>query len=148
MSNKQEQVSTEETLHAMEIYLNEYIHRDTHMWSQTYRFFFAALIVMLLPNLTERVGITIPEKFSLYTKIFPIMGIILSVVFLHVALLLAKRFAAISKTYSNLINQLPEELRRISIKDMPIKLLNYSPNYLLLFSMFLVLLTLGITLLI
>lgn len=48
----------------LNIYLQEYIHRDNLMWSQTYKFFFASLIIMLLPNLTERLGIIIPEIFS------------------------------------------------------------------------------------
>jgi len=148
MSDKNEKVKTEDILSAMGIYLDEYIHRDTHMWSQTYKFFFSSLVVMLLPYLTERIGIQIPDEFALYTKIFPAAGIVLSFAFLYVSLSLAKRFNAVSQTYNKLINQLPEELRRVSIKDLPCKFLDRSPNNILLTCMFLVLLILGIILLI
>ena len=148
MQQQRNSLEVQEILSAMEIYLTEYIHRDTHMWSQTYRFFFAALTIMLLPYLTERLGISLPETFQQHPKIFPAVGIVLSVVFLYISLLLAKRFAAISQTYNNLVKLLPTKIRRKSIKDMPIKVLNYSPNYLLSFAMFTVLIILGIVLLV
>lgn len=130
-------------IQAMDHYLQEYIHRDNHMWSQNYKFFFSSLIVMLLPNLTERFGISLPEKLTTYDWIFPAVGIILSFVFLYVSLGLARRFNAVSITYNNLIDLLPTELQRTSIKNMPVKILNKSYAYVMSVLMFLSLLIIG-----
>lgn len=143
-----EGIDQETLIKVINIYLQEYIHRDNHLWKQNYKFFFASLAVMLLPYLTEQFGITIPEIFNENSWIFPVMGIILAMLFLYVALGLAKRFKAISMTYDRLIRCLPKELQRKSIEDMGVKLLNYTPNYILPCIMFVVLITIAILLLI
>jgi YbbR domain-containing protein len=101
---------------------------------------------MLLPNLTERLGIAIPQFFSSYVWLFPLMGIIIAIVFLYVSLGLAKRFQASSQTYNKIIKLLPEELQRESIKNMPIKILNHTNTYILPILMFAVLIILGVIL--
>lgn len=128
----------------LNIYLQEYIHRDNLMWSQTYKFFFASLIIMLLPNLTERLGIIIPEIFSSHKWIFPLAGIALAIIFLYVSLGLAKRFQASSKTYNNLISLLPEKVQRVKLDELPIKILDKTHNYIIIILMFLVLIIIGI----
>lgn len=138
--------NTDSIISLMNIYLQEFIHRDKHMWSQNYRFFFASLTIMLLPNLTERLGIAIPQFFSSYVWLFPLMGIIIAIVFLYVSLGLAKRFQASSQTYNKIIKLLPEELQRESIKNMPIKILNHTNTYILPILMFAVLIILGVIL--
>ncbi len=142
--NKELECNTEMVINAMNLYIQEYIHRDSHMWSQSYKFYFSALVVTLLPNLTEGLGISLPEKLSNHDYIFPIFGMVLSFVFLYVSLGLAKRFLAISATYNRLVTMLPEELRRISIKDMPMKFLNHSVSYVVIILMFLSLLCIEI----
>ncbi len=122
---------------AMEVYLQEYTHREKHMWSQNYRFFFSSLIVMLLPNLTDYFSLNIPKFLTEHAYIFPLLGIVMSVVFLYVSLNLGKRFKAISDTYNDLIKKLPEAYKRISIEDMPYKFLNKSNYYPVVALMFL-----------
>lgn len=139
-----ENITTEQILETLNVYLQEYIYRDTHMWNQNFRFFFASLVVMFLPNLTEGFGITIPDIFLKNSWVFPTVGVILAIVFLYVSLSLAKRFQAISKTYNKLINMLPEDLRRISIKNLPYKFLNKTHIFLIPILMFTALIVLGI----
>ena len=143
-----EELSNEILLKAMSVYITEFIHRDKHMWNQNYRFFFASLVVMFLPNLTKKLGFEIPGVFSNVNWIFPTLGMVLALVFLYVALGLAKRFKAISKTYCNIIDMLPKSLHRVSIEDMPIKFVNHSHVYVMPIAMFVALMVTGIILII
>lgn len=143
-----ENIDQDTLIKVINIYLQEYIHRDNHFWKQSYRFFFASLVVMLLPYLTEQFGITIPEIFDKNKYIFPIVGMILAALFLYIALSLAKRFKAVSTTYDQLIQKLPKGLKKESIKNMPGKILNSTPNYALPCIMFAVLIAIGVILLI
>ena len=136
-------VSNDEIFQAMNIYLTEWIHRDKHMWFQTYNFFFAALVVMFLPNLTEKLGFTIPTALARH-YVFPILGIILSFVFFYVSIGQAKRLQASGITYRKLIKQLPEELQRHSITQMrEFKMVNHTMAYIIPVAMFIFLLILG-----
>lgn len=146
--NEIKSIDNDMIINLLNIYLQEYIHRDNHMWSQTYKFFFASLVIMLLPNLTERLGINIPEIFSSHKWIFPLAGIALAIIFLYVSLGLAKRFQASSETYNKLINLLPKEVQRVKLAELPIKLLNKTHNYILITLMFLVLIIIGILMLV
>ncbi len=146
--NNTENIDDDMIINLLNIYLQEYIHRDEHMWSQTYKFFFASLVIMLLPNLTERLGINIPEIFSSNKWIFPLAGIALAIIFLYVSLGLAKRFQASSETYNKLIALLPKEVQRVKLADLPMKLLNKTHNYILVTLMFLVLIIIGVLMLV
>lgn len=140
--------SNDEIFKAMNIYLTEWIHRDKHMWSQTYKFFFASLVVMLLPNLTNKLGFVIPEILHKH-NIFPILGLCLSVVFFYVSIGHAKRLRAIGKTYDKLIHKLPKDLQRISIWELKeFKLVNYTMGYVVPIAMFLSLIAIGTLLII
>lgn len=143
MKNEEGKKDVDQILTTMNIYLNEMIHRDKHMWSQNYKFFFASLTFMLLPNLTQKLGFEIPNKFINSHYFFPIIGVCMSFVFLYVSLGHAKRFLACSKTYRKLILQLPENLRRISLDKMPMKFLNHNTAYVIPILMFIALLVLG-----
>lgn len=107
-----------DVLQTMEICIQEYIHRDNHMWSQIYKFFLATLLVILLPNLTDFIGITIPDELKDKYWIFPICGILMSFVFLYNSISLIRRFQAVSKTYNKLIRQLPENLQREKLENI------------------------------
>jgi hypothetical protein len=108
-------LNTDQIIALMDVYLNEWMHRDELLWSQVFRFFYATLIVTVLPNIATFVGITLPEINS---KIFPILGMLMALVFLYVGLGYGMRMGASSLTYEKMINMLGnEELERISIKD-------------------------------
>ena len=73
----------EELLSLMSIYFTEWSHRDSLMWKQVCTFFFAAFVVTLLPfakiweiSLTK----VIPDF------VFPIVGIVLSLIFLYITI--------------------------------------------------------------
>ena len=106
-------------LHAMEVYLQEYIHRDTHMWSQNFKFFYASLIVTLLPYLGDRLGITLPVELNRISVVFPIIGIFLAILFMYTSYGLTNRFRAVSDTYMRLAqHELPKYLQLTSIRDL------------------------------
>ena len=73
---------TQNKIAAMEVYIQEYIHRDTHMWNLSLKFYFASLIITLLPLLNI---IELPISLKTHKIIFPIVGIILAFLFLYIA---------------------------------------------------------------
>lgn len=107
---------TEDLINVMNVYITDYIHRDTHMWSQNFKFFFASLTVMLLPYVKNIFEFEIPEILNT-NLFFPIFGIVLDFIFLYNAISLTKRFRYTSKTYNKMICQLPEELRRVNFDN-------------------------------
>lgn len=139
LKKQKAEYNTEVILNALEIYLQEYIHRDNHMWAQKYRLFFSTLVVILLPNLATGIGMDLPELLSSHSYIFPVLGLGLAFIFLYISLALAKRFNSVSKTYNKLILMLPKELQRIKLEDLPIKLLNHPNAYLITAFMFIAL---------
>lgn len=114
--NKVEDVP-EQHLKLMEIYLSEWIHRDSFLWTQTVHFFYATLIVIIFPNAAQRLGVVFP---SFSPVIFPVVGFIMAITFLIISLGLARRLAAIGDTYQALIDMLPEEYRRKHDGDLKI----------------------------
>ena len=103
----------------MDIYLSEWVARNELLWNQWFKFYYATLIVLFLPQLTGFVGIDLP-KFP--TILFPCIALMLSFAFFYVSLGYAKRLEASGRTYQNLINLLPPELRRVSITNPEIKM--------------------------
>lgn len=78
MSNEQQnnQPLSEEyatTISLLNIYLEEWRLRDQLIWSQMYRFFYAILIIILLPNLDFYLKSNLP---SLPIYIFRILGLL------------------------------------------------------------------------
>ncbi len=107
--------STEHVISLMDIYLREWEHRDTLLWSQVFKLFYANLIIIVLPNIAGFLDIELP---MINTKAFPILGIVVSIIFLYVALGYAVRLRACSLTYELIMHMLnSKEHERISIKD-------------------------------
>lgn len=138
-----------DVIHLMEIYLTEWCHRDSWLWKQMYTWFFAGLVVDILPFTTIwNIDLTnvIPKW------IFPIVGIIISIFFSIMSGAYTIRLAAVGKTYANLIETLPTEMRRIKIADMGdkhiFKLLNYPMTRVLPEVMMIALMALSVTMLI
>lgn len=121
MHNENNDVEKTDTLYKdqiislMEIYLNEWEHRDSLLWKQAFKFFYANLVVTVLPSIAEFVGISLPP---INKKVFPIIGIIMSMVFLYIGIGYAIRLRASSRTYENTMKLLGDEKYcRVSIKD-------------------------------
>ena len=122
-------------LDLMNIYWAEWCARNETLWNQVFKYFYATLIVLFLPNISTFIGIALPVVPSV---LFPAVALIMSLVFLYVSLGFAKRLEAIAKTYQNLINLLPPELRRIPMSSPEISMgkfynkpLSYITSYLM-----------------
>lgn len=107
------------TISLLNLYLNEWIRRDQILWSQIFKFFYAILIIILLPNLALHFDLVLPNNFPIL--IFRLIGFFLSFLFLYIALGYTIRLQAIGDTYSEIIKTLPLEYQRISIKDIKFK---------------------------
>lgn len=113
----QEEMATDrdDIITLMGVYLSEWEHRDELLWTQVFRYFYATLIVTVLPNIATSIGINLPE---VNVKIFPIIGLVMALVFLYVGLGYAIRLRASSRTYEKMMNLLNDErYKRISIRD-------------------------------
>ena len=110
-----EKLNTDQIISLMEIYLTEWAHRDELLWTQVFQYFYATLIVIVLPNIAAFIGIVLPQ---INTKLFPIIGMVMALVFLYVGLGYAIRLRASSRTYEKMMGLLgSEEYARISIRD-------------------------------
>lgn len=109
-------MSTENKIALMNVYLSEWSHRDTLLWHEIYTYFYSTLIVILLPNIAKFIGIDLPDLPRL---LFPIVGIILSIVFLYICLGYAKRLQAAGDSYQKIINMLPVKYRRVRVTKLP-----------------------------
>lgn len=114
-----EDVQIEDLINLMNVYLSEWNHRDELLWSQVFRYFYVTVVAIFLPNIAGFLGIKLPDKLP--NIIFPIAGLLLSVVFLYVSIGYAKRLEAVGKTYQKLISYLPIDLQRYSLLDPEIK---------------------------
>ena len=108
----------ENVIELMNLYLSEWEHRNEMLWVQVFKHFYATLTVMFLPNIASFLRIDLPNFPSI---VFPIVALLLSILFLYVSVGYAKRLEASSKTYMRLMKLLPKKLRRISIKSAKIK---------------------------
>lgn len=136
-NKKDKNYNIDNKLKVLDVYMQEYIHRDNRMWDLSLKFFFASLTVILLPTLDI---MNIPERMSKNLYFFPIIGIGLAIIFLIVSLHQVKRFIAVSKTYSRIVNSLPKSIKREKIKS-PTEI---SICYPLFISMFIALIILAI----
>lgn len=97
------------------VYLSEWQHRDELLWTQVFKYFYATLVVTVLPNAAAFVGIELPE---INDKLFPVIGMVMGIIFLYVGLGYAVRLRASSRTYEKIMKMLGDEkYERISIHD-------------------------------
>lgn len=115
---KKEKIETSELIELMGIYLSEWEHRDTLFWSQIFKFFYAILIFILFPYLLEGLGVSDDVLLKVPVRMFPMIGIVLSFIFLYVGLAYSARLVAINKSYINLIALLPQNnIKRLKVTD-------------------------------
>ena len=132
--------TTENLLTLMSIYIEEWKHRDSMLWKQVFTYFFAILVVMIIPfaNINGfSLGDTVPKY------IFPIIGILLNFIYALVCYNYAARLSAVGDIYSHIISVLPPEYQRKRIDKMPFI---FTMSYLLAFLFPLCLFILGILL--
>ena len=104
--------TTDQLLSLMNLYFSEWTHRDSIMWKQIFTFFFAIFVIVLLPfaNIWD-VALVGP----LPAVLFPIVGFVLTLIFLYVSIGYARRLSKIGESYRELIEHLPREYQRNSI---------------------------------
>ena len=113
-----QEVTTEHFLNLMAIYQSEWQFRSELHWKLNFKFFYADIVVLFLPNISAKLGIDLSGFPSV---VFPIVAAILSLIFLYFAIGTAKRVEASAKTYANMLKLIPAELRRISVVSADIK---------------------------
>lgn len=84
------------------------------LWKQVFTYFFTTLIVMILPfaNIWE---FSLGNKIGLW--IFPVIGLLMTLVFSVIGKGYAIRLQAIGHTYGELIDKLPKEFKRQKIEQ-------------------------------
>lgn len=110
-------LNVDQIISLMSIYLNEYEHRNDLLWRQVFQFYYATLIVIVLPNITDFLQINVPEIPS---QIFYIIGSIMSILFWYVAVGTALRTRASYIAYEKVANLLEDEKHtysRVLLKD-------------------------------
>ena len=144
--NDSKELDPEQLISLMAIYLDEWKHRDSLLWSQTFKLFYANLIVIILPYVTNFLGLSLPP---INNKIFFIIGIVFAFVFLYIGLGYAKRLNASSATYKNMMKLLgKEQYCRVPLEKIKGgKLFKPSIATVLVYAMFFALEIIAITLL-
>lgn len=128
------------TISLLNIYFLEWSHRDQMLWKQTFRFYYAALVLILLPNIAARLQIELP---SIPNFVYRWGGLLISMIFLYFSLGYATRLLLISKSYGRLLDKLPSEYTQKDFDDFkPIsihvaKLLKPRLGYILCITLFL-----------
>lgn len=135
------------TISLLNIYFSEWHHRSQTLWSQTFKFYYAVLIIILLPNITSYFQIVLPKLPAIF---FRIIGLFLSFIFLYISLGYAIRLHCIGVTYQNIISKLPYEYQREKIKNLKYKNIYWGKpfslnlSYIICITLFLSLLILSI----
>lgn len=106
--------NTNDLLMLMDIYLTEWRHRDSLLWKQVFVYFYAIVIIIILP-FVDVLGVGFEDILPRW--IFSATGIILSFIFLIVSKGYADRLKSIGDTYNRLIKMLPVQFRRNEIKS-------------------------------
>lgn len=115
MGQNQEKLNYDQIISLLSIYESEWEHRNNIIWSQIFKFFYLSIFVMVLPNITEYLAISLP---NIPVKLFPFIGFILSTLSFAMSLSYSKRLEASSETYNNINNMLPIEYRRVRLKNL------------------------------
>lgn len=139
-------LDSDQLIALMDVYLSEWMHRDDLLWTQVFKYFYANLIVIVLPNIAEFIGIVLPPMNK---KIFPIIGIIMAILFLYVELGYVKRLTASSRSYEKIMEMLEnKDYKRVPVKELPYGwLFNSRMSEVLVVAMFFSLLAIAIVLL-
>lgn len=107
-------VTENEIIDLMEIYLDEWKHRDSMFWDQTFKFYFATLVIIVLPQLSWFDS----PKF-MPQEMLNAVGFVMSCVFLFVSFMYGSRLRASSKTYHRMIELLGDDrVKRVSVIEL------------------------------
>ena len=142
------EITTEDLINLSSLYLSEWYDRYNLHWDLNFKFFYADIIVLFLPNLSAKLGIDLSGFPAI---VFPAVAAVLSLVFLYFSIGIAKRVEANSKAYARVTQFFPPELQRVSLISSDIKrgkLFNIRLDPILCYAMFLSLFFLSIVMII
>ena len=103
----------------MRMYQDEWIYRDTSFWKHVFTFFYASLFVTLLPSIIViKAGKDSFSNVGIPPWLFPIVGILIAVVFIFLAVQDGERSNAARLSYQKVMKQLPDKWQREPVPDM------------------------------
>lgn len=109
--------STEQLMALINTYLTEWQHRDRLFWKQAFAYFTSILAISALPFVRIWDVNSLPQEFPRY--VFPIVGLVLSLLFITVMLAYTRRMECSRKSYTQLIDMLPPEYQLETVKRNP-----------------------------
>lgn len=115
MNQNTPNLNYDQIISLLSIYESEWEHRNNILWSQVFRFFYLSIFIMVLPNITNYLSISLPE---IEPKLFPIVGILSATMSLLFSLSYSKRLQASSDTYKKVNNFLPTEYQLVKLEDI------------------------------
>lgn len=119
--NKQtkSELSKDQVIALMEVYASEWIHRDELFWKEFFTFFYANLIVIVLPNVANGAGINLPNMGE---WVFRFIGIIMAICFWYITVSNSHKLLAAKVGYEKLMENLgKKKYKRIphtKVKDI------------------------------
>ncbi len=115
MNQNQTNLNNDQIISLLSIYESEWEHRNNLLWSQVFRFFYFSILIMILPNITDYLSISLP---NIQPKLFPIVGILSATLSLLFSLSYSKRLEASSETYKKVNNLLPCKYQRVKLANI------------------------------
>jgi hypothetical protein len=147
MKMDERKLTNQEIIALMDVYLSELNRRDQSFFMQAFRYFYAVIVVILLPYLPFITPLLQNNPFSFYKLIFHISGFIMTLIFGYVLWGYAIRFYSSAKTYQATYEKLDQEYWRKELKDIRFgKYFTTKMIYIVVATMFLSLLGINILL--
>jgi len=113
MEEKKDVLDNDQIIALMAVYLEDRNHRDQLGTDHIFKFFYASIIIGLVPNLSAALGTSFDFIPSI---VFRIVGLLIAGFYIYVASAYADRLNAMSSSYARLIDMLPESYHRTPIK--------------------------------
>ncbi|MBD5499191.1 MAG: hypothetical protein HDR11_15815 [Lachnospiraceae bacterium] len=97
------------------IYEEDWKHRDLLLWSHVYRFFYISVLTMLIPQLSSYFSLNLGNVPRI---IFPVTGTLLSLLSIYVSYSMGMRLKASDKSRRKLYALLPDEYHKVTLKEI------------------------------
>ena len=143
----EKKLTNQEIIALMDVYLTELNHRDQLFYIQAFRYFYAVIVVILLPYIPFITPLLENNLFLIHKLIFHICGFIMTLIFGYVLWGYKIRLQASSDTYIKTYEKLDQEYQRISLDKIPYgKLFKHQMIRIIIITMLLALLGINILL--
>lgn len=104
-------LTNDQVIALLSIYNDEWCYRDDSVWKHTFKYFFATIIMMMMPNIAGYFNLNL----NLPAIIFRLIGLAIAIFSFYVGIAYAIRLEASGDTYRRILSYLPAEYRRTSI---------------------------------